>query len=83
MEEGRQRPHHVDDTAELFADFPDHGDGSQLARFDLAPGKLPLQRQVFVHRALGEQDGPCALDQGADDGDGGWSGQGVLLNKEL
>ena len=37
--------------------------------FDLAAGKLPLQREVFALGSLGEQDTSVSLDEGADDFD--------------
>ena len=83
VQKGRQRPRDADVATELLADFTDDGRGGILAGLDLAAGKFPFERQVFVGRALGKKQAAVPLDDGADDGNGSRVGHARLLNKEL
>ncbi len=83
MPETRQRAPHGDLTTKLLADFADDGGGGLLPGFDLAAGEFPLERQVLVGGALGQEQKTIALDHGADNGDGSGGGHVILLNKEL
>jgi len=68
-------------ATEFLLDFPHDGRSGILAGFDFSTGKFPLQWQVFVRRALGEQQQPVALDQRANHWNGNRNAHDGLLNK--
>ena len=75
-----KRAANYDLAAELFLYFTHHCGGGRLAGFDFAAGKFPLKREVFVGRALRQQQAPIPLDQGANDGNRNGRRHRSLLN---
>jgi hypothetical protein len=55
-----------DFAAEFLANFTNDGGGGIFPGLDLAAGKFPFERQVFVHRTLGEEDQSLVLNQSAN-----------------
>src|SRR5258708_883990 len=70
-------------ATQLLANLADNGGGGILLGFNLAAGKLPLERQVFVQRALRKENAALAHDQRTNNGDGSRVGHAALLNKKL
>jgi hypothetical protein len=75
---GEARQGTADDefAPEFLADFADDGGLGGFAGLDLAAGKFPPQRQVFVCGALGHEYKAIALDHGTDHGNGRWGSHG-------
>ena len=70
-------------ATQFLANFPNNGRGGLFAGFNLATGKFPLEWQVFVRRALREENAALLHDQRTDNRDGGRGGHAALLNNEL
>ena len=82
MNDGRQGARDNNFAAEFFANLTDDGGGRILAGFNLAAGKFPFEGQKLIRRPLREQQKTISLDECADNGNGGGSGHGLVLNKE-
>jgi len=69
--ETRERAEDFNGDAELLADFAGEGSLGGFPGFDLAAGKLPLEREVLVRGALRDEHAAgTVLNDGADDRDG-------------
>ena len=67
VEDGREGADDGGVAAEFLAEFAAQGGFRGLAGFDFAAGEFPLEREVFVRRALGDEDGAGGV---FDDGTG-------------
>ena len=70
---GRKRADDLDVAGELFADLAQERGGRLLVDLDLAAGEFPFQAEVFVRRALREQDATGGV---GDDRADNWDGAG-------
>ncbi len=67
VKEARQGAEDYRVAPEFLPQFAHQGSFGCLARFDLAAGKLPLEAEMFMRGALGEQHAPGRiLEDGAD-----------------
>lgn len=72
VDEGQEGVADDDLATEFLAQLAGEGGFGRLTGFNLAAGKLPFQGEVFLGRALGDEDlaGPV-FEDGADDGERG------------
>jgi hypothetical protein len=71
VNDGREWTEVRDGDAELFAEFAGKGGLGRLAGLDFAAGKLPLESEVFVRRALRDEHLAGGIgEDGGDDGEG-------------
>lgn len=58
-----------DGAAQFLVDLADEGGGGEFAGFDFAAGEFPLEREVFVRGALGDEDSAGGIfEDGTDNG---------------
>lgn len=70
VEERFERAGDRDGAAEFFGEFAVKGGGGGFGGFDFAAGKFPKKSEVFVGRALGDENAAGAVfDDRAHDGD--------------
>ena len=71
VREAREGAKNGDFATEFFAELAGESGFGGLAGLDLAAGKFPFEREVFVRRALRDEHAAGGvLDDGADDGNG-------------
>lgn len=71
VQKGRERTDDLRVASEFLVEFAEECVGGRLTGLDLAAGKFPLEGEVFVGRALGDEEAAGGvLDESAGDGEG-------------